>query len=65
MTSNLTRDEASARSALITVTSYQVDLDLTGGDATFDSVSVIRFGCTAPGSSTHLDLTAPAVREIP
>jgi aminopeptidase N len=62
--SNLTRDEASARSALITVTSYQVDLDLTGGDATFDSVSVIRFGCTAPGSSTHLDLTAPAVREI-
>jgi aminopeptidase N len=60
----LTRDEASARSALITVTSYQVDLDLTGGDATFDSVSVIRFGCTAPGSSTHLDLTAPAVREI-
>ena len=64
MTSNLTRDEASARSALITVTSYQVDLDLTGGDATFDSVSVIRFGCTAPGSSTHLDLTAPAVREI-
>ena len=64
MASNLTRDEASARSALITVTSYQVDLDLTGGDATFDSVSVIRFGCTAPGSSTHLDLTAPAVREI-
>jgi aminopeptidase N len=64
VTSNLTRDEASARSALITVTSYQVDLDLTGGDATFDSISVIRFGCTAPGSSTHLDLTAPAVREI-
>ena len=64
MASNLTRDEASARSALITVTSYQVDLDLTGGDATFNSVSVIRFGCTAPGSSTHLDLTAPAVREI-
>jgi aminopeptidase N len=66
VTSNLTRDEAAARSALITVASYQVDLDLTaeGGDVTFGSVSVIRFGCAAPGSSTHLDLTAPAVREI-
>ena len=61
---NLTRDEAATRSALITVASYQVDLDLTGGDATFDSVSVVRFGCAAPGSSTFINLTAPAVREI-
>lgn len=61
---NLTRDEAATRSALITVASYQVDLDLTGSDATFSSVSVVRFGCAAPGSSTHLNLTAPAVREI-
>ena len=61
---NLTRDEAATRSALITVASYQVDLDLTCGDATFDSVSVVRFGCAAPGSSTHLNLTAPTVREI-
>ncbi len=64
MTSNLTRDEAATRSALITVASYQVDLDLTGGDTTFDSVSVITFGCAAPGSSTFINLTAPAVREI-
>ena len=64
MTSNLTRDEAATRSALITVSSYLVDLDLTGDDSTFGSVSVVRFGCAAPGSSTHLDLTAPAVREI-
>ena len=64
MTSNLTRDEAATRSALITVSSYQVDLDLSGDDVTFGSVSVIRFSCAAPGSSTHLDLTAPAVREI-
>ena len=61
---NLTRDEAATRSALITVASYQVDLDLTGGDATFDSVSVVRFGCAVPGSSTFINLTAPAVREI-
>ncbi len=64
MTSNLTRDEAAARSAHITVSSYQVDLDLTGDDVTFGSVAVIRFGCAVPGSSTHLDLTAPRVREI-
>src|SRR5689334_9794388 len=65
--SNLTRDEAAERSALITVTSYQVDLDLTaqGGDeTTFSSVTVIRFDCASPGSSSYIDLTAPAVREI-
>ncbi len=65
--SNLTRDEAAARSSLITVTSYQVDLDLTAradDDATFGSVSVIRFGCAGPGSATFVDLTAPGVREI-
>ena len=61
---NLTRDEAATRSALITVASYQVDLDLTGSDATFGSVSVVRFGCASPGSSSFINLTAPAVREI-
>ncbi len=64
MTSNLTRDEAMTRSALIQVTSYEVELDLMTGEATFGSVSVIRFGCGAPGSSTFVNLTAPAVREI-
>jgi aminopeptidase N len=64
VTSNLTRHEAATRSALIKVTSYQVDLDLTGGDSTFGSVSVIRFGCASPGTATFIDLTAPAVREI-
>ena len=64
MASNLTRDEAATRSALIQVTSYEVDLDLTGDDTTFRSVSVIRFGCGAPGSATFVDLTAPGVREI-
>jgi aminopeptidase N len=64
VTSNLTRDEAATRSALITVSSYQVDLDLTGDEKTFGSVCVIRFGCAAPGSSTFVNLTAPAVYEI-
>ena len=64
MTSNLTRDEAAVRSALIKVASYHVDLDLTGGDEVFGSVCVIRFGCAAPGSTSFINLTAPAVREI-
>jgi aminopeptidase N len=65
VTSNLTRDEAAARSALVKVDSYEVDLDLTlGSEERFDSVSVVRFECVAPGSSTFINLTAPAVREI-
>jgi len=64
VTSNLTRDEAAARSALIAVASYHVDLDLTGSDEVFDSVCVVRFDCNAPGSASFINLTAPAVREI-
>jgi aminopeptidase N len=64
VTSNLTRDEAAARSALITVASYHVDLDLTGNDEVFGSVTVVRFDCAAPGSASFINLTAPAVREI-
>jgi aminopeptidase N len=61
---NLTRDEARERSALVTVGSYQVELDLTGGDATFRSVSKIRFDCARPGAGTFLNLAAPEVHAI-
>ena len=64
MSANLTREEARQRSALVKVASYQVDLDLTGGDATFAATSIIRFTCSAPGSGTFVDLTAPSVRSI-
>ena len=43
MASNLTRDEARERARLLTVQSYQVDLDLTGGETTFGSVTTVRF----------------------
>jgi len=36
VTSNLTRDEAAERARLLRVESYQVELDLTGGETTFD-----------------------------
>ena len=64
MAPNLTREEARERAALITVTSYQVDLDLTGGDVTFGSRSVVRFSCAVPGAGTFVNLTAPAVSRI-
>ncbi|MBQ1038461.1 aminopeptidase N [Micromonospora sp. C81] len=44
---SLTRVEATARGAAITVESYQVDLDLTGGTELFRSRVEIRFRATA------------------
>jgi aminopeptidase N len=62
--SNLTRSEARERSSLLDVESYRVELDLAGGDATFRSVTTVRFRCASPGASTFIDLSAPAVSEI-
>ncbi len=64
MTSNLTRDEAAERSRLLQVESYQVELDVSGGEATFGSVTTVRFSCRESGSETFIDLTAPEVAEI-
>ncbi|HEX2176009.1 MAG TPA: M1 family aminopeptidase, partial [Nocardioidaceae bacterium] len=61
---NLTRDEARTRALLLTVHSYEVALDLTGSGATFRSTTVVRFGCTRPGSATFADLVGATVHEI-
>jgi aminopeptidase N len=61
---NLTRDEAAARAALLDVTSYAIDLDLTTGDTTFASTTTLEFTCREPGAATFADLIAPNVREI-
>ena len=62
--SNLSRDEAVARAALLTVTSYDVTVDLTGQDpgTTFRSTTTVRFACTAPGASSFLELAAETLR---
>jgi aminopeptidase N len=62
--SNLTRDEARHRAQLIRVESYQVELDVTGPQPTFGSVSTVRFDCIRPGAATFLELTAASVTEI-
>ncbi|MCV2396241.1 aminopeptidase N [Actinotalea sp. M2MS4P-6] len=59
---NLTRDEARTR-AVLSVSSYGVDLDLTTGPTTFRSTTVVRFGAPE-GFSTFIDLIAPAVHEV-
>ncbi|HEX5597583.1 MAG TPA: aminopeptidase N, partial [Micromonosporaceae bacterium] len=40
---SLTRAEAAERAALLTVESYRIDLDLTGTDGRFRSITTIRF----------------------
>ncbi len=61
---NLTRDEAATRAALLDVTSYDVALDLTTDETTFASTTTLEFTCREPGASTFADLVAPSVREI-
>ncbi|MCQ4204037.1 aminopeptidase N [Streptomyces sp. NPDC058783] len=48
----LTRDEAQTRSRLLDVHHYAIDLDLTRGDDTFDSRTVIRFTVRGDTDST-------------
>ncbi|MFI9174519.1 aminopeptidase N [Streptomyces lincolnensis] len=48
----LTRDEAQTRARLLDVHHYTIDLDLTAGDATFDSRTVIRFTVRADQDAT-------------
>jgi aminopeptidase N len=51
----LLREEAVARSALLQVASYDVDLDLRTVDD-FGSTTVVRFTCREPGASTFVEL---------
>ena len=60
----ITRDETSERARLLRVDSYRVELDLTGGQETFRSASVIRFDCVRPGADSYVDLIAETVHEI-
>ncbi|MEU8263589.1 aminopeptidase N [Micromonospora sp. NPDC048999] len=52
---SLTRVEATTRGALITVESYQVDLDLTGDGERFRSTVTVRFRAT-PGADTFAEV---------
>ena len=62
---NLTRDEAQRRAALLDVDSYTVDLDLTtGSSTTFGSSTTLRFRCAEPGAETFVDLVGATIHEL-
>jgi aminopeptidase N len=63
---NLTREQAVERAALITVASYQIDLDLTDGsgapgERTFRSVTTVVFDALA-GADSVIDIAADTIR---
>ena len=60
---NLTRDEAAQRAEVVSVSHYDVDLDLTGGDRDFHSRTTITFDATE-GASTFVDLVSNYVNSI-
>ncbi len=61
---NLTLLEAGARSALLDVTGYRIELDLARGDTTFESLSTVRFGCAEVGASTFLDVKPQQLHRV-
>jgi aminopeptidase N len=63
---NLTREEAQQRAKLLTVDSYEIDLDLSGAQegGTYRSVTTVRFDAAEGGVGSFIDLVAPAVHEV-
>ena len=60
---NLTRIEAQERKALVTVSSYEVALDLTTGPTTFASTTRVAF-TAVDGASTFIDAVTEKVHSI-
>ncbi len=63
---NLTREEAQTRARLLTVDSYEIDLDISGAKegGTFRSRTVVRFDSAEAGATTFIDLIAPTVHKV-
>ena len=60
----LTYAEAQERARLIDVREYRIGLDLTGGGEVFGSVTVVRFGCRAPGASSFAEIRPARLRRV-
>lgn len=60
---NLTRDEARQRAATVSVHSYAINLDLTGGGTVFRSTTVVSFDAEQ-GSSTFIDAVTASVHRV-
>jgi aminopeptidase N len=60
---NLTRIEAQERKALVSVSSYEIALDLTSSPETFHSTTRVTFSAT-DGASTFIDAITTAVHSV-
>ena len=60
---NLTRHEAGERAALLSVESYEVELDLTRGERVFGSRTTVRFTARA-GACSFIDAVTDTVHSI-
>ncbi|SDH04089.1 aminopeptidase N [Pseudonocardia oroxyli] len=63
---NLTQADAERRAALLAVSSYVVDLDLTDGaggpgEKTFATTATVRFTCAEPGAVSWIDFVGAGV----
>jgi aminopeptidase N len=63
---NLTRTDAERRAALLDVSAYTVELDLTDGaglpgETTFSSTTTVTFSCREPGASSWVDFVGAGV----
>ncbi|MGM7667302.1 aminopeptidase N [Microbacterium sp. A93] len=65
---NLTRDEAFARSAVLATRDYEVHLDLSTAldpqSSSYRSRTTLRFSCAQPGSWTFLDFINDGVESV-
>ena len=60
---NLTRIEAQERKALVSVSSYEISLDLTSSPETFSSATRVTFAAKA-GASTFIDAITTTVHSV-
>jgi aminopeptidase N len=61
---NLTRKEAQERASLIKVSSYEVHLDLTSDEKTFESTTKVKFSSSTVGASTFIDAITNSVKSV-
>ena len=60
---NLTRDEARERAGLVTVETYDIELDLTRGEKVFGSTTTVHFEAAA-GANTFIDAVTDTVHSV-
>ena len=61
---NLTRIEAQERASLINVSSYEIHLDLTTDEKTFESTTRVKFSSNVVGASTFIDAITHSVQRV-